>query len=721
MKKLTVHLENCYGIKSLDAAFDFTGKRVYAIYAPNGAMKSSFAKTFKDYSMGAESGDRIFPDRACVRSIVDESGSPIADSSVFVVSPYDEDLAHTEKTSTLLVDNKLRKEYEKLHIKVDEAEKLFLDAMKEESGSKKDIRSEISSAFTKSDDFYRALTRVQQEVADQKTSPWVGVDYDTIFDPKVIQALGTKDAAAVIADYVTKYNELLEASTYFKRGIFNYYNASSIAKSLADHGFFSAKHTVRLNAKESMEITSQKELEQVIQKEKDGITNDKALKAKFAALEKLLEKNQQCRDFQGYLDKRPELIPRLANIEDLKEDIWKSYFKNRQDLYDKLLSEYQAAQKRKKEIQEAAAKQRTQWEDVIAIFNDRFFVPFKLEAKNRIQVILGNEPVLSLGFTFDDGDGPAPVARDTLLQVLSQGEKKALYVLNIIFEVEVRRKASTETLFVFDDIADSFDYRNKYAIIQYMDEISQEPIFRQIILTHNFDFYRTLESRFVPYKHCLMAIKTDGSLALEKATGIKNVFVKDWKNEFFKDAKKRIASIPFMRNLIEYTRGESDADYLVLTSLLHWKADSAAITQSQLDDIYKSLFGQSGDAWANPAHAVIDDVAEEAEKCLSAPVGFNFENKIVLAIATRLCAEKFMVARINDPAFVSGIQSNQTQSLLKEFRKRFPNDSASTQAVQRVILMTPENIHLNSFMYEPIVDMSDEHLRKLYKDVRELK
>ena len=34
--------------------------------------------------------------------------------------------------------------------------------------------------------------------------------------------------------------------------------------------------------------------------------------------------------------------------------------------------------------------------------------------------------------------------------------------------------------------------------------------------------------------------------------------------------------------------------------------------------------------------------------------------------------------------------------------------------------MTPENIHVNSFMYEPIVDMSDDHLRKLYGKVLEL-
>lgn len=31
--------------------------------------------------------------------------------------------------------------------------------------------------------------------------------------------------------------------------------------------------------------------------------------------------------------------------------------------------------------------------------------------------------------------------------------------------------------------------------------------------------------------------------------------------------------------------------------------------------------------------------------------------------------------------------------------------------------MTPENIHLNSFMYEPILDMSKDHLEKLYKEI----
>jgi wobble nucleotide-excising tRNase len=55
-----------------------------------------------------------------------------------------------------------------------------------------------------------------------------------------------------------------------------------------------------------------------------------------------------------------------------------------------------------------------------------------------------------------------------LLTVLSNGEKKALYILNIIFEIEERKKTSMDNLLIFDDIADSFDYKNKYAIIEYL-------------------------------------------------------------------------------------------------------------------------------------------------------------------------------------------------------------------------------------------------------------
>jgi hypothetical protein len=302
------------------------------------------------------------------------------------------------------------------------------------------------------------------------------------------------------------------------------------------------------------------------------------------------------------------------------------------------------------------------------------------------------------------------------MKVLSQGEKKALYVLNILFEIEVRKKAKLETLLIVDDIADSFDYKNKYAIIQYLKDIADDPHFNVMILTHNFDFYRTVQSRFVSYSNCLMASKSSAGITLHQAAGIQNVFVKDWKLHFFDTPMKRIASIPFLRNLIEFTRGPLDANFIKLTSLLHWKADSAQITQSELDVIYNHLFATT-EASPDGTSPVITQIRKEANDCLTAPDGINFENKIVLAVAIRLVAEEFMVKKINDPSYVAGLDSNQTPRLHTKFREKFPAELAAIGTIQRVILMTPENIHLNSFMYEPILDMSDEHLRKLYREV----
>lgn len=40
--------------------------------------------------------------------------------------------------------------------------------------------------------------------------------------------------------------------------------------------------------------------------------------------------------------------------------------------------------------------------------------------------------------------------------MLSNGEKRALYILNLIFEIEALTRLNKDVLVVFDDIADSF-------------------------------------------------------------------------------------------------------------------------------------------------------------------------------------------------------------------------------------------------------------------------
>jgi len=120
MQNLSIHMENCYGIKKLETEFDFSGRNVYAIYAPNGVMKTSFAKAFADFSRGVESKDLMFPTRVTVREIKDESNTEIDKAKVFVIEAYNENYK-SDKISTLLVNKELKDEYDEIYSNIDMA------------------------------------------------------------------------------------------------------------------------------------------------------------------------------------------------------------------------------------------------------------------------------------------------------------------------------------------------------------------------------------------------------------------------------------------------------------------------------------------------------------------------------------------------------------------------------------------------------------------------
>ena len=79
-----------------------------------------------------------------------------------------------------------------------------------------------------------------------------------------------------------------------------------------------------------------------------------------------------------------------------------------------------------------------------------------------------------------------------------------------------------------------------------------------------------------------------------------------------------------------------------------------------------------------------------------------------------------MIFEIADDDFVKSITKNQTFTLAKKFIGVFPHKKREIAILNKVNLMTPENIHLNSFMYEPILDMANLHLKSLFDEVTAL-
>jgi hypothetical protein len=201
--------------------------------------------------------------------------------------------------------------------------------------------------------------------------------------------------------------------------------------------------------------------------------------------------------------------------------------------------------------------------------------------------------------------------------------------------------------------------------------------------------------------------------------GLKNPFIKDWKNNL-NDKKKLVASIPFVRNLIEYKEGDSHEDYLTLTSVLHMKDETDNITLQKIGEIFSRTVSNINFPTQDRTKKISNFIFEAADKCLGADEGVNLENKIVLSIAIRLKAEIFMKSKITDQDVLNGLEtsSNQTWNLIKAYEEEFNNETANIEILKRVNLITPENIHVNSFMYEPILDMGDGELRQLYTDVK---
>ena len=168
-------------------------------------------------------------------------------------------------------------------------------------------------------------------------------------------------------------------------------------------------------------------------------------------------------------------------------------------------------------------------------------------------------------------------------------------------------------------------------------------------------------------------MKTGNEIKLITEKYQNNPFI-HWKDNLHQNEAMLIASIPFVRNLAEYS-GHS-THFISLTSLLHYKEDTASIKLADLEAIFKIiLVDKTALTLNNGQNSVIDLVYSIANNILnSVDQNIDLENKIALAIAIRLKAEEFMVEKINDDAFWKAITTNQTHTLIKKYVTTFPNE-----------------------------------------------
>lgn len=744
MNKLKLDLKSCYGIGKLTHTLNFenttNNRHVSIIYAPNGTMKSSLAKVFKNYHNGKIEDRNIFNEEpSCQIWFYDELITE-KDPKILVFDPF-KDNENINIDNVLVSDEALQQQYADINKKVKELKDNLFAAVKKDIKVKRtfDFESNLLTDYGYSkDDLFVCLKEMQDYLADPNFRipvPDALLKYETLLDKKVTEYFQNPEQADLIAQYEAQYKALLKKSNYLGSKGFDQVNLSNINTALSTNRFFDINGKIILLGKDGItkEFNSKEEVDEFLQKEKDRILASKELQSKFDELTAELDKNAKMQAINEVFKSCNELVNEYADIQMLKKKFWVTAFADYSNQLDNLLAVMEDAASDIKKIVEEAKTETRQWQIVIDEFQRRFFMPFRISVANQHNVII-NGDLPSLSFTYVRGNKKVSTTEEILTrEVLSFGEVRALKILNMLFKIYAIQKKGEPYLLVFDDIADSFDYRNKYAIVEYIRDLADivdsngERQFSILVLTHNFDFYRTVAGRLgAGYDQVYFASKDDDNkIDLRKGEYLGNVF------KYFGDKIKQstkpsegrlfiISSIPFVRNIIEYRYDDNNPDYLKMTDLLHIKADTSKYTLADIEKLFqiywrndinfdKSILKQN---YLDFLFSVVDGIDDKED--------VRIENKIALSIAIRLKAELYMLRYV----LPQNMDSNQTAELISSFKNKYLDNSEFVEPIKilsKVSMMTPENIHMNSFMYEPILDISSKHLYQLYQDIKSLK
>ncbi|EJB51804.1 hypothetical protein [Helicobacter pylori] len=710
--ELKINIENCYGIgKIKDISLDFSEAKSCLLYAQNGVFKTSFAKSLTDLINNEMPKDNFYPKRES-KIEIEFNGNKISKENVAVFHSYDEKFSSEDSVTTFMAESDLKQRYDNIFSELEKEKKALLKSLKSDFNYEKEIKT-----IFKNKSFYEILDNHLTEI--ENSEEHYSFKYHDIFDKSEKVKDFVNKNRDLIEQYFNKYKELLSLSKVFKHtevGDFGTNHANDL-KTLENDRFFKANHSLMIAGEE---IKNYNKLSEIFEEEKNKILNNEDLKNSFANIEKFINANKELRAFKDAISGDNTLLIELLNYDSFRKKVLFSYLKQSIQNVRSLVELYREKKPEIEEIIEQANKDQKEWESVIKIFNQRFLVPFKVELQNQKDILL-NEETAQFRFIFSDDNQDVNVQKEDLQKHLSGGEKRALYILQILFEIEARKRSDKPQLLVFDDISDSFDYKNKHAIIEYLNDLQECGQFKLLVMTHNFDFYRTLASRLgIPREQIKMIRKNDAREIIFENGGYLKDFVKHIKDS--QEDKDFFALIPFVRNLIEYTRlqASKDNDYIKLTNCLHMKEYTKDIQIQEISKIFDSVFGverkkrnieKDGSKLYLQA---IYDIAEEIYNDKNRN-HIELQNKIIFSIVIRLKAEEWMLNKLNQKFEPT---KNQTRELYDAIKKELSDDEK--RIIQKVLMITPENIHINSFMFEPILDISLDHLYTCFEEVKKL-
>lgn len=709
--------ENIYGIEKLNNISLINEDTI--IYSPNGVMKSSFADGLETISNNENPKD-IFNDIDGVYEIEYNDGvvnkvitdaSPDKKMNLFVFRGEDlsKEIFLNPELANIVISSELKEQYEdKLSLINDKMDRIkeivTLNILEGKLGAKTSetkyhnfmLQFGGKSLLERINNFLsRSHSKIKEDIREIK--------YENIFNIKTEQILTEAD----FAEQAKKYNELKEKK--LNEIIFNNeFGISQLQDShtnLIKNNYYKAGHKLLIN---DVQLDEQG-VDTLIKNTIESVYESEEMLTIFNKVKSTLDKNADTRKLREELSKNSWLLEKLSNSQQFKIDF---IFTKLDSFLGEMLSirdEMEIIMKDISAIFEDAKKYVSTWDEVIKKYNLRFVNKYyEIKIKDKPNAVIGLEQPQFINVFKGTND---EISEEEFNR-FSSGEKRAIYILYFLFEVERRKQLGEKFIIVADDIVDSFDYKNKYSMIEYLGELSSDSQIQIIILTHNFDFYRSCRHSFgSKLKSQLFAfLNQNGEVDLFdiSSTDYESFnLIEKWKDE--DDPLSLIALIPFLRNIIELKDGKNDPDYLKLTDYLHYNLTTGTIDLSNLSAIYG---GFSIKCTSINNNTYFDVLLDEVKKMNSPISEIDLKSKTVLGIFIRVASDYYLLneyRRLNNGCNPIIPPNSRWSNKLKNLV--YPQLSArGKEIIDKSIVVAPPFAHVNSFMYEPLIDVGTETL-----------
>ncbi|HPF82589.1 MAG TPA: hypothetical protein PLV83_00240 [Bacilli bacterium] len=694
-------MENAYGIKSL--SINYNGDKVLyqsLIYSRNGTFKTSFSRTLNNLSRGNidDIKDRLTDIPSSIKIDFIMEGGIVESNNfqnrfiVFSRELYEKgniELSNYNQELRLLTIDNDRKE--SLNLLMSKSIEKINDSLKSKlKNAGLNVENSVNMLTNKSIDSLN-INDLEKLLADIKNVDDLDISkinlrnlFQKAYDP--IDNDGFKESAT---NYANIFNKRLNEELFDEN--FNDSNCISFLQEVKKNNYLSEEKKRGIVLKDE-KYFKYDEIDVVFKEAIRNISSDSSVLAANSELVKSMGTSAEAKKLQKQFNEDPLLVNQLAlgkrNIvaialkqQNFEIDEFEKIIKETKNEYSKLIVD--------------AKEKQSDFENAIKIYKNRFNPIFDISISNKVESVLGESvPILSFKHNRNKNKN---MSESDLRKILSSGEKTALNIISFIVEYEANK--SNNPILVLDDLVETFDYSNRHAFIEYVDDLVKDKV-SIIILTHNYEFYRTLERR-IPELERLSAYSNEGKVYVEENRKLNNDIEKVFD---INNVNQFIYAIPYLREIKTMLKEDTN----LLDNCLHYKESTKNIIISDIKKFFPEIkfSGNGADNYLNLIYKLADDVNLSNQ--------YDIIPKTILSIACRLKIEEKIIG--DNFKLIENIETNQLSQLKDKYKEEL--DPIILELIERVQISTPEFIHCNSFMYEPLIDIDGKYLLEIYNDIK---